>query len=102
MRGAVVESLAVPSRLRNAAIPQFIFLYFTILGTRQFGHEFEISWDRELGQPRFTKRTQFGLRELLARRKDDSRHDFVFGKRRTDGKCCGVGDCRMTEQDLLD
>src|SRR5262249_58716681 len=34
--------------------------------------------------------------------KDDGRHDFVFGKRRTDGKCGCIRDGRMAEQDLLD
>jgi hypothetical protein len=34
--------------------------------------------------------------------KDDSRHDFILGKRRADGKCRCVRDGRMAEQDLLD
>src|SRR6516225_339812 len=34
--------------------------------------------------------------------KDDSRHDFIFGKRRTDGKCGCIHDGRVAEQDLLD
>src|SRR5262252_986819 len=33
---------------------------------------------------------------------DDSRHDFIFGKRRTDGKCGCIRDGRVAEQDLLD
>jgi hypothetical protein len=34
--------------------------------------------------------------------KDDGRHDFVFGKRRADGKCGCIRDGRVAEQDLLD
>src|SRR5262249_49366761 len=45
---------------------------------------------------------QLGFRELFAWMKDDGRHDFVFGKRRTDGKCGCIRDGRMAEQDLLD
>src|SRR5262245_50130921 len=34
--------------------------------------------------------------------KDNGRHDFILGKRRTDGKYRCVRDGRVAEQDLLD
>src|SRR5215470_11333226 len=50
----------------------------------------------------FAKRNQLGFRELLAWIKDDSCHDFIFGKRRTDGKCRCICNGRVAEQNLLD
>src|SRR5215831_11881208 len=45
----VTGGLAVPRRLSNAALAQFVFLHLTALGGRQLTHEFEISRDREIG-----------------------------------------------------
>src|SRR5215475_14721467 len=94
--------LAVPGPLGNTALAQFILLHLTAFSRRQLAHEFEISRNREIGQARFAKRNQLGFRELLAWMKDDGRHDFIFGKRRTDGKCRCIRDGRVAEQDLLD
>src|SRR5499427_6904466 len=39
---------------------------------------------------------------MLAWMKEDSRHDFILSKRRTDGKRRCIRDGRVAEQDLLD
>src|SRR5215475_9422523 len=94
--------LAVPGPLGNTALAQFILLHLTAFSRRQLAHEFEISRNREIRQARFAKRNQLGFRELLAWMKDDGRHDFIFGQRRTDGKYRCIGDGRVAEQDLFD
>src|SRR5215813_2003664 len=94
--------LAVPGPLGNTALVQFILLHLTAFSRRQLAHEFEISRNREIRQARFAKRNQLGFRELLAWMKDDSRHDFILGKWRTDRKCGCIRDGRVAEQDLLD
>src|SRR5262249_25808818 len=101
-RGPLMGRLAVPRSLGNAALAQFILLHLTALGGRQLVHKLEISRDREIGQARLAKGNQLSFREPLAWMQDDSRHDFVFGKRRTDGKCRCVCDGCVAEQDLLD
>src|SRR5262249_17691583 len=93
---------AVPGPLGNTALALFILLHLSAFGGRQLAHEFEISRNREIRQARLAKRNQLGFRELLAWMKDDGRHDFVLGKRRTDGKCRCIRDGRVAEQDLLD
>jgi hypothetical protein len=65
-------------------------------------HELEISRDREIGQARLAKGDQLSFLESVTWMKDNSRHDFILGKRRTDGKCRCIRDSRVAEQDLLD
>src|SRR5215472_4902316 len=77
----------VPCLLGDAALAQFVLLHLTALGGRQPAYEFEISRNREIGEARLAKRNQLGFCELLAWMKEDSRHDFIFSKRRPDGKC---------------
>src|SRR5262245_66068068 len=95
-------ALAVPGALGNTALAQFILLHLTAFGRWQLAHEFEISRNREIGQARFAKRNQLDFREPLAWMKDDGRHDLIFGKRRTDGKCGCIRAGRVAEQDLRD
>src|SRR5262249_47664884 len=94
--------LAVPRPLGRTALAQFILLHLTAFSRRQLAHELEIWRAREIGQARYAKRNHLGSRELWPWRKDEGRHDFIFGKRRTDGKCGCIRDGRVAEQDLLD
>src|SRR5262245_19536636 len=101
-RGPLMGRLAVPRPVGNAALAQFILLHLTALGGWQRVHELEISRHREIGQARLAKGNQLSFREPLARMKADRRHDFILGKRRTDGKCRCIRDSRVAEQDLFD
>src|SRR5262249_36056831 len=94
--------LAVPRLLGNAALAQFVLFPLTAVGGRQPGDESESSRNREIGEARLAKRNHLGFCELLAWMKEDSRHDFIFSKRRPDGKCRCIRDGRVAEQDLLD